>query len=95
MRRTQVGMRATVAQALRLRQNFFCIVIEIGHSCLFFIFTAFQMQNPCQGPRSAKNAPNTVKTAISALNSKKMSHFSAAFFQNKTQGCLILHRSFL
>jgi hypothetical protein len=76
-------MGATVAQALRLRQNFFCIVIEIGHSCLFFIFTAFQMQNPCQGPRSAKNAQKRLKK-------RKMSHFSASFFQNKTHGCLIL-----
>ena len=31
VRRTQVGMRATVAQALRLRQNFFCIVVKIRH----------------------------------------------------------------
>jgi hypothetical protein len=37
MRRTQVGMRATVAQALRLRQNFFCIVIEIGHKTSLFL----------------------------------------------------------
>jgi hypothetical protein len=40
MCRTQVGMRAAVTQALRLRQNFFCIVIEIGHFFLSF-FTAF------------------------------------------------------
>ena len=40
MRRTQIGMRATVAQALRLRQHLFCIVIKIGHFFLSF-FTAF------------------------------------------------------
>jgi hypothetical protein len=38
MRRTQVGMRAAVAQALRLRQNFFSIVVKIGHKRTFFLF---------------------------------------------------------
>ena len=74
MSRTQVGMRATVAQALGLRQDFFCIVVEIGHSVFPLFFTAIYMQRPCQGVQTVKKARNRPKT-------KKMSHFIATFFQ--------------
>jgi hypothetical protein len=47
---------------------------------LLFIFTAFQMQNPCQGPRSAKSAPNSAKTATPAIKSKKNVAFFSIIF---------------
>ena len=37
MCRSQVRMGTAVAQALRLRQDFFCIVVEIGHFILAFL----------------------------------------------------------
>jgi hypothetical protein len=56
MCRTQVGMRATVTQALRLGQHLFCIVIEIGHN-----FLSFLPPYICKGRANAKNAPKTLQ----------------------------------
>jgi len=72
MGRTQVGMRATVTQALRLGQYFFCIIIEIGHKNLdFCIFTAIY---------SAKAMPTPQKRQKQQKRPKKQKN--VAFYRS-------------
>jgi hypothetical protein len=48
------------------------------------IYNAKAMPKPLNGEKTAKNAPKRLKK-------RKMSHFSAAIFQNKTHWRLIPH----
>ena len=78
MRRTQVGMRATVTQALRLGQHLFCIVIEIGHIFLSFLPLS-RCKTRAKGIARQKTFQIAQKRQLPPSKAKNVAFFSIIF----------------